>query len=575
MGLNTEVNKDNKLTEEFKKLLENDFKDRKLEENNIVSAVITEITKNYVVVDLKAKQEGMIPIEEFKNEMEKIKVGQKIEVFLDRIESYQGEIIVSRDKAKKLSTWKKMEKFYETQEELEGFITSKIKGGVICVVEGLPTFMPQSQIDVKPPKRIDHLMNVPIKVIATKIDRYRGNVCTSRRAVLEKGKNEKLKELLKNLKEGDIVDNAIVKATTDWGVFLDISGADALIHISDLSWSKVKKPSDIITIGQTVKVKIIKIDPETSRISASIKALTEDPYANLEAKYKVGKIYKGKITRTVDYGAFVKLEEGVEGLIHSSQIAWGKHSKANSVFNTGQTVDVKIMEIDKEGKKISLSYKETLDNPWTALKNKVGQTFEGSIEKITNIALLVKLENNLTGMVHFKELSYLENKDDLKKYSPKQKVKVKLLEVENEKIKLSIRALEKDPMDWFAEHNKKVGDVITTVVKEVMKTGVKVAIGNSDHLITIIKKNQLAKEASDQRPEIFQPGNKLDAAITELDISSRKITLSVKQAQIDEEKSLIKKFGKDASTSGAKLKDIFSKAFSLTGSKKDKDKEEK
>jgi len=437
----------------------------------------------------------MIPIEEFKNEMDKIKVGQKIEVFLDRIESYQGEIIVSRDKAKKLSTWKKMEKFYETQEELEGFITSKIKGGVICVVEGLPTFMPQSQIDVKPPKRIDHLMNVPIKVIATKIDRYRGNVCTSRRAVLEKGKNEKLKELLKNLKEGDIVDNAIVKATTDWGVFLDISGADALIHISDLSWSKVKKPSDIITIGQTVKVKIIKIDPETSRISASIKALTEDPYANLEAKYKVGKIYKGKITRTVDYGAFVKLEEGVEGLIHSSQIAWGKRSKANSVFNTGQTVDVKIMEIDKEGKKISLSYKETLDNPWTALKNKVGQTFEGSIEKITNIALLVKLENNLTGMVHFKELSYLENKDDLKKYSPKQKVKVKLLEVENEKIKLSIRALEKDPMDWFAEHNKKVGDVITTVVKEVMKTGVKVAIGNSDHLITIIKKKPISERS--------------------------------------------------------------------------------
>ncbi len=284
--------KNNSLHKEFQNLLDKDFKDRKLKENEIIKSTVTEITKNFVVVDCKAKMEGMIPIEEFKvnDELSKLKVGSTIEVYLERIESFRGEIIISRDKARKMKAWKKMEKVFETQEEMTGYITGKVKGGFIANVEGLPCFMPSSQIDVRPLKRFDHLMNTPIKVIATRIDKNRGNVCVSRRAVLEKSKNAVISEALKNLKEGDIIENATVKATTDWGIFLDINGIDALLHVSDLSHGRVKKPSDLVTIGQKIKVKIIKIDEKTNRVSASVKALTEDPYENIEKNIRLVKL---------------------------------------------------------------------------------------------------------------------------------------------------------------------------------------------------------------------------------------------------------------------------------------------
>ena len=269
---------------EFESLLDKDFKDRKLKENEIIKATVTEITKNFIVVDCKAKMEGMIPVEEFKNdnELEKLKVGSTIEVYLERIESFRGEIVISREKARRMTAWKKMERVFETKEELTGYITGRVKGGFICTVDGLPTFMPASQVDVRPLKRVDHLMNTPIKVIATRIDKNRGNVCTSRRAVLEKSKNAEILEALKNIKEGDIVDNAKVKAITDWGIFLDINGIDALLHVSDLSYGRVKKPSDLVSIGQKLKVKLTKIDTKTNRVSASVKALTEDPYESFK-----------------------------------------------------------------------------------------------------------------------------------------------------------------------------------------------------------------------------------------------------------------------------------------------------
>ena len=271
---------------EFESLLNDDFKDRKLKENEIIKATVTEITKNYIVVDCKAKMEGMIPVEEFKNdnELSKLEVGSKIEVYLERIESFKGEIVISREKARRMNAWNRMEKVFETGEEITAYITGRVKGGFIATCDGLPTFMPASQIDVRPLKKFDHLMNVPLKVIATRIDKIRGNVCTSRRAVLEKSKDAETKEVLKNLKEGDIIENAKVKATTDWGIFLDINGVDALLHVSDLSHGRVKKPSDMVTIGQSMKVKITKIDTTTNRISASVKALTEDPYSSLEKK---------------------------------------------------------------------------------------------------------------------------------------------------------------------------------------------------------------------------------------------------------------------------------------------------
>ena len=572
MAIEQELKK-SPIHKEFQNLLDQDFKDRKLKENEIIKATVTEITKNYIVVDCKAKMAGMIPIEEFKNdeELNKLKVGSQIEVYLERIESFKGEIIISREKARKMRAWKKMEKVFETQEEMTGYITGKVKGGFIATVEGLPCFMPSSQIDVRPLKKIDHLMNTPVKVIATRIDKNRGNVCVSRRAVLEKSKNAEIVEALKNIKEGDVVDNAIVKATTDWGIFLDINGIDALLHVSDLSHGRVKKPADLVTIGQKLKVKITKIDEKTNRVSASIKALTEDPYDNIEKKYKVGEFYQGEVTKIMDYGCFVKIEDGIEGLIHNSELDWtNRNIKPSKVLSVSQKIKFKIVNIDKDTKRISLSYKATLENPWDKIKNKVGESVEIKINNITDKAIFGELvETKLSGMLHYKEISYEENIENLKKFKKNEVLKVKIIEIKDDKIRFSKRALEKDPLDWFKENKKKVGSVITTRIHEVLKTGVKVSIDKEKNLIVTIKKADLAKDAADARPEVFSPGNALDAKITELDLKARRIKLSVKAAQIDEEKSLIAKFGEGATKSGATLKGIFEKAI---GKKQKKEK---
>ena len=566
-----EIKNNNSIQKEFQILLDQDFKDRKLKENEIIKATVSEITKNFVVVDCKAKMEGMIPVEEFQNdkEFEKLKIGSQIDVYLERIESFKGEIIISREKARKMKTWKKMEKVFETQEEMTGYITGKVKGGFITNVEGLPCFMPSSQIDVRPLKRVDHLMNTPVKVIATRIDKNRGNVCVSRRAVLEKSKNAEISEALKNIKEGDIIDNAIVKATTDWGIFLEINGIDALLHVSDLSHGRVKKPADLVTIGQKLKVKITKIDEKTNRVSASVKALTEDPFENIEKKYKVGEIYEGVVTKIMDYGCFVKIEDGVEGLIHSSELDWtNRNVKPNKVLSVSQKIKFKIASIDKDTKRISLSYKATLENPWDKIKDKIGKEVKIKINNITDKAIFGELtDSKLSGMLHYKEISYQESIENLKKFKKNEILSVKILEIKDDKIRFSKRALEKDPLDWFKENKKKVGDIITTRIHEVLKTGVKVAIDQDKRLIVTIKKADLAKDSADARPEVFSKDNALDAKITELDIDSRKIKLSVKAAQIDEEKSLIAKFGEGATKSGATLKGIFEKAIGKKGKK--------
>ncbi len=572
MATEQELKKSSSLHKEFQNLLDKDFKDRKLKENEIIKAKVTEITKNFIVVDCKAKMEGMIPVEEFKNddELGKLKVGSEIDVYLERIESFKGEIIISRDKARKMKAWKKMEKVFETQEEMTGYITGKVKGGFVTTVEGLPCFMPSSQIDVRPLKRIDHLMNTPVKVIATRIDKNRGNVCVSRRAVLEKSKNAEITEALKNIKEGLIVENAIVKATTDWGIFLDINGIDALLHVSDLSHGRVKKPSDLVTIGQKLKVKITKIDEKTNRVSASVKALTEDPYENIEKKYKIGEIYEGVVTKIMDYGCFVKIEDGIEGLIHNSELDWtNKNIKPNKILSVSQNIKFKIVNIDKENKRISLSYKATLSNPWNKIKDKIGKEVEIKINNITEKAIFGELvDSKLTGMLHYKEISYEENIEDLKRFKKNDLLKVKIIELKDDKIRFSKRALDKDPFDFFKDNNKKVGDVITTRIHEVLKTGVKVSLDKDKKLVVTIRKADLAKDAADARPEVFSPGNALDAKIIEIDIKTRKIKLSVKAAQIDEEKSLIAKFGEGATKSGATLKGIFEKAIGKKKSKK-------
>ena len=573
MGTEIDSQKNKPLHKEFQNLLDKDFENRKLKENEIIKATISEITKNFVIVDCKAKMEGMIPIEEFKfnDEISKLKIGSSVDVFLERIESYKGEIVISREKARKLKAWKKLENVFETQEEMTGYITGKVKGGYITMVDSLPCFMPASQIDLRPLKKIDHLLNTPIKVVATRIDKNRGNVCVSRRAVLEKSKNAEISEALKNIKEGDVVEDAIVKATTDWGIFLDINGIDALLHVSDLSHGRVKKPVDLVSIGQKMKVKVTKIDKQTNRVSASVKALTEDPYQNIDKKYIVGSTYNGVVTKIMDYGCFVRIEDGVEGLIHSSELDWtNKNIKPSKILSVGQKIKFMILSIDKETKRISLSYKALLDNPWKGIEQKVGEEVNIKITNITDKAIFGEVnETKLVGMMHYKEISYQENVEELKNFKKNDILKVKIIDVKDGKIKFSKRALEKDPMDWFKDNGKKAGDIITTRIHEVQKSAVKVTVDPEKKLIFTIKKNELAKDSADARPEVFSKDNALDAKITEIDFKNRKVKLSVKAAQIDEEKSLIEKFGEGATKSGATLASIFKTAL---GKKNKKDK---
>tara|TARA_B100002051_G_C16626371_1_gene580970 strand:- start:60 stop:1097 length:1038 start_codon:yes stop_codon:yes gene_type:complete len=342
-----------------------------------------------------------------------------------------------------------------------------------------------------------------------------------------------------------------------------------LVHVSDLSHSRVKKPSDLVSIGDPLTVRIIKIDKETNRVSASVKALTEDPFVNIEKKYKVGEIYEGSISKIVDYGAFISLGPHVEGLCHTSEMDWtNKNVKPGKIFSVSEKAKFKIVSIDKETKRISLSYKATLENPWEKIKNEIGKTVKIKINNITDKAIFAELmDSGLTGMLHYKEISYDENIEDLKKFRKNEILEAKIIEIKDDKIKFSKRALNKDPLDWFKDNKKKVGDVITTRIHEVLKTGVKVSIDKEKKLIVTIRKNELAKDSADARPEVFSSGNALDAKITELDLSQRKIKLSVKAAQIDEEKSLIEKFGENATKSGATLKGIFEKAIGKKGKK--------
>ncbi len=573
MAIEQEQKKESPSHKEFQSLLDKDFKDKKIKENEITKATVTEITKNFVICDIKgAKQEAHIPIEEFKQngELDKLKVNSEVSVYIDRLENFKGEIVVSREKAKRMVAWKRVMKLFETQEETVGYLKGRVKGGMVCEIDGLPTFMPSSQIDQRPMKKIDHLIGVPIKVIITRVDSKRGNACSSRRAVLEKSKNAETAEALKEIKEGDIVE-ARVHACVEWGIFLTYKSLTLLLHVSDLSHGRVKKPADLVSIGDSMRVKITKIDKKTNRVSASVKALTEDPFQNIEKKYKVGEIYEGVVTKLMDYGAFCKIEEGVEGLIHSSEIDWANRNiKPNKVLSVSQKIRFKISSIDKETKRISLSYKATLENPWDKIKKQVGKEVKIKINNITDKAIFGSLiDSNLSGMLHFKELDWFESPDNLKKFKKNDIISVKIIEINDDKIRFSKRALEKDPLDWFKENKKRAGDIITTRIHEVLKTGVKVSIDQDKKLIVTIKKADLAKDPSDQRPEVFSKGNVLDAKLVELEIETRRIKLSVKALQLDEERSLIQKFGENATKSGQTLAGIFKTALGKKG-KKDK-----
>ena len=532
---------------EFEKLLSEDLSNRKLKEGEIITGVVSSIGEKHIFIDISAKSEGVIPIEEFKltKEIDKIEVGSKIEVLLEKIENFAGDVVISREKARRAKTWKKMEKAFENKEEVKGIIISRCKGGFVVDVDSCLCFLPGSQVDLKPLKNFDHLMRVPLTFECVKLDKKRGNIVLSRRSILERIRDKDKDKIISKIKEGSIVQGT-VKNLTEWGVFVDLNGVDALLHITDISWSRINKPSELLSIGQSVKVKVTKIESKTKKISVSVKHLTEDPYSKIINKYEIGHTYEAVITKVQDYGCFAKLEEGLEGLIHQSELSWTKKNvHPGKVLSTSQKIKVILLEKDIEKRRLSLSYKKTLINPWKkfAQDHKVGDEFEGIIKNITDYALFVSIINTeLDGMIHYKDLSWSEKDFELEKYKKNEQIKFKILEInqESEKIRLGIKQLSNDPFKFFM--NKNLSDIVTVVVNHSSQNGIHVQVGRGN-LSILIKKNQLAKEIENQRPSRFVKGDKLDAIITELDKEKRKVSLSIKALEEKQAKEAVKKYG--------------------------------
>ena len=532
---------------EFEKLLSKDLENRKFKEGEITTGTVEEIGKKFVFIDLGLKSSGAIPIEEFKltKEMDKIEIGSKVDVLLEKIENRDGEIVISREKAKRAKSWKKMEKAFENKEEVKGIIISKCKGGFAVNVDSCLCFLPGSQVDIRPLKNFDHLMKVPQTFECVKMDKKRGNIVLSRRAIMEKIRDKGRNELISKLKEGDVV-QGIVKNLTDWGVFVNLNGLDALLHITDISWSRINKPSELLSIGQSIKVKITKIETEKKKISVSMKHLTEDPYSKIINKYEIGKKYPAIVTKVQDYGCFAKLEEGLEGLIHQSELSWTKiNIHPGKILSTSQKIEVVLLEKDIEKRKLSLSYKDITVNPWKKFTqdHKVGDKFEGTVKNITDYGIFVTIMNSeLNGMIHYKDLSWSEKDSELEKYKKNQIVKFKILEInqENEKIRLGVKQLTEDPFDFFI--NKKLGDIVTSIVDSSSKNGIYVQVGNKN-LPIFIKQNNLAKEIKNARPSRFTRGDKIDAMIIELNKSKKIATLSIKALEEKQTEEAVKKYG--------------------------------
>ena len=532
---------------EFEKLLSEDLSNRKLKEGEIITGVVSSIGEKHIFIDISAKSEGVIPIEEFKltKEIDKIEVGSKIEVLLEKIENFAGDVVISREKARRAKTWKKMEKSFENKEEVKGIIISRCKGGFVVDVDSCLCFLPGSQVDLKPLKNFDHLMRVPLTFECVKLDKKRGNIVLSRRSILERIRDKDKDKIISKIKEGSIVQGT-VKNLTEWGVFVDLNGVDALLHITDISWSRINKPSELLSIGQSVKVKVTKIESKTKKISVSVKHLTEDPYSKIINKYEIGHTYEAVITKVQDYGCFAKLEEGLEGLIHQSELSWTKKNvHPGKVLSTSQKIKVMLLEKDIEKRRLSLSYKKTLINPWKkfAQDHKVGDEFKGVIKNITDYALFVSIMNTeLDGMIHYKDLSWSEKDSELERFKKNQQISFRILEInqENEKIRLGIKQLSNDPFKFFM--NKNLSDIVTVVVNHSSQNGIHVQVGRGN-LSILIKKNQLAKEIENQRPSRFVEGDKLDAIITELDKEKRKVSLSIKALEEKQAKEAVKKYG--------------------------------
>ena len=549
--------------DDFAQMLEESFTQGSPQEGAVVKGIVVGIEKDLAVIDVGAKTEGRVALREFAapGRQADIKVGDTVEVYLERVENALGEAVLSRDKARREESWGKLEKAFNAQEKVHGVIFNQVKGGFTVDLDGAVAFLPRSQVDIRPIRDVSPLMNQPQPFQILKMDRRRGNIVVSRRTVLEETRAEQRQELVQNLEEGQVIDG-VVKNITDYGAFVDLGGIDGLLHVTDIAWRRVNHPTEVLTIGQTVKVKIIKINHETHRISLGMKQLQDDPWQGIEAKYPVGARYKGRVTNITDYGAFVELEPGIEGLIHVSEMSWTKKNvHPGKIVSTSQEVDVQILEVDPVKRRISLGLKQTMRNPWEVFVEKYppGTLIEGEVKNKTEFGLFLGLDGDVDGMVHLSDLDWKRPGEQvIEEYKKGDQVKAKVLDVdvEKERISLGIKQLDGDPMETAGDLKK--GSVVTCEVTEVKEAGLEANIVGSD-LSTFIKRSELARDRGEQRPERFAVGQKVDARIIQFDRRAHKVQVSIKALEVAEEKEAIAQYG--SSDSGATLGDILGTAL--------------
>jgi small subunit ribosomal protein S1 len=557
--------------EDFAALLEDSFTSGNLQEGNVIKGTVVGIEKDLAVIDVGLKTEGRVPLREFNGpgRQNDIKIGDTVEVYLERVENALGEAVLSRDKARREESWGKLEKAFQGNEKVTGVIFNQVKGGFTVDLDGAVAFLPRSQVDIRPIRDVTPLMNVSQPFQILKMDRRRGNIVVSRRTVLEETRAEQRQELVQNLEEGQVIDG-VVKNITDYGAFVDLGGIDGLLHVTDIAWRRVNHPSEVLNIGQQVKVKIVKINHETHRISLGMKQLQADPWQGIEAKFPVNARFKGRVTNITDYGAFVELEPGIEGLIHVSEMSWTKKNvHPGKIVSTSQEVEVQVLEVDPVKRRISLGLKQTMRNPWEVFVEKYppGSVVEGEVKNKTEFGLFLGLDGDVDGMVHLSDLDWKRPGeqviDDFKK-GDKVRAQVLDVDVEKERISLGIKQLEGDP---FAEAGDiKKGAVVTCEIIEVKESGLEVKLVGTD-LTTFIKRAELARERSDQRTERFAVGEKVDARVTQFDRRAHKVTVSIKALEVAEEKEAIAQYG--SSDSGATLGDILGTALKRATEKKD------
>ncbi len=545
------------LKEEFEALLNESFEYDVPKEGTVVKGKVIAIEKDHAVIDIGYKMEGRVPLKEFAapGEEPELKVGDEVEVYLERVENARGEAVLSRDKARREEAWDRLEKAYEKGERVEGAIFGRVKGGFTVDLGGAVAFLPGSQVDVRPVRDASALMGIKQPFQILKMDRRRGNIVVSRRAILEESRAAERAELIARLKEGDVVEG-VVKNITDYGAFVDLGGLDGLLHVTDMAWRRVNHPSEIVNIGDTIKVQIIKINPQTHRVSLGLKQLQEDPWEKVTEKYQVGTIHKGRVTNITDYGAFVELEPGIEGLVHVSEMSWTKKNvHPGKIVSTSQEVDVKILDIDPVKRRISLGLKQVQKNPWEEFAEKFppGTEVEGEVKNITEFGLFIGLPGEIDGMVHLSDISWNERGEEaIKKFKKGDVVRAVVTEVDpaRERISLSIKALEGDPFSDAVKGLKR-GDVVTVTVTAVEEGGIEVEYNG---IKSFIRRSDLSRDRSEQRPERFQVGDKVDAAVTNIDRANRRLGLSIKAREIAEEKEAVEQYG--SSASGASLGEI-------------------